>query len=218
MKHSTRNISEGDKFGRLTVIKIIPRVIGIQKRVLCVCECGNKTKSLSAHSVMSGGSKSCGCYKKDVAIIRGKNSRKHGMCFSKEYSIWKMMKTRCLQKTHARYKSYGAVGITVCHRWLKFENFFEDMGNCPTKKHTLDRKNGKLGYSKYNCRWATSAEQNRNRSSNHWITFKGEKLCLMDWSLRCGIEFHTLGARIKRGWDFERAITQKVFTRRPRCA
>ena len=58
----------GQKFGRWTVInraenKVLPSG---QKRTMwhCQCDCGNE-KDVSADSLKSGQSKSCGCFHKD---------------------------------------------------------------------------------------------------------------------------------------------------------
>jgi hypothetical protein len=56
---------------------------------------------------------------------------------------------------------YSGRGIAVCKRWLKFENFLTDMGEAPAG-YTLDRINGKKGYSPTNCRWATPTQQAHN--------------------------------------------------------
>ena len=48
---------------------------------------------------------------------------KHGLHKSREYQAWADMKTRCVNPNNKRYKDYGGRGITVCERWLKFENF-----------------------------------------------------------------------------------------------
>jgi len=90
-------------------------------------------------------------------------SYSHGKSYSKIYYTWSAMKRRCLDEKNPRWHQYGARGITICERWLKFENFFEDMGDPPTKKHSIDRIDNDLGYFKENCRWATLSQQNSNR-------------------------------------------------------
>lgn len=50
------------------------------------------------------------------------------------YIVWFTMKERCLLRTHNMYPKYGGAGITVCDRWLSFENFLTDMGERPTGK------------------------------------------------------------------------------------
>jgi len=73
------------------------------------------------------------------------------------------MKARCLCRTASNYWKYGAKGVTVCERWLKFENFLADMGERPPGT-TLNRKNNALGYEPGNCNWADAFEQSRNRT------------------------------------------------------
>lgn len=91
-------------------------------------------------------------------------SYKHGMKGTKVYYAWLAMRKRCYLKTNASYKDYGARGITVCKRWKEsFEEFYKDMGDPPSKSHSLDRKNNEGNYHKRNCRWATITEQNYNR-------------------------------------------------------
>ena len=47
--------------------------------------------------------------------------------------------------------------------WKKsFKQFVDDMGEKPSKKHSMDRIDNDKGYSKENCRWAIKLLQIRN--------------------------------------------------------
>ncbi len=92
----------------------------------------------------------------------------HGLEKTTEYLTWQRMKGRCYNIKNQDYPEYGGRGITVCDRWLEdfgagFANFLEDMGNKPTEQHSLDRVEVNAGYSKENCRWATSQTQAYNQ-------------------------------------------------------
>jgi site-specific DNA-cytosine methylase len=83
---------------------------------------------------------------------------KHGHHGSLTYSRWKAMRQRSA-KQHGPYAT-----VECCARWESFDAFLADMGECP-ESHTLDRIDNQRGYEPGNCRWATMADQNANRSS-----------------------------------------------------
>mgnify|MGYP006322433609 CR=1 FL=1 len=58
----------GKKFGRLSVICKTNKMSGNHHYYLCVCDCGIKTMVIGSNLV-SGGSESCGCLRKEVLLI-----------------------------------------------------------------------------------------------------------------------------------------------------
>lgn len=79
---------------------------------------------------------------------------------------------RCNNPNYHHYKDYGGRNppITVCKRWdIKkggsFENFLEDMGECPIGK-SLDRINNDGNYKPSNCCFSTPKQQANNRRNN----------------------------------------------------
>lgn len=79
------------------------------------------------------------------------------------YRTWHNMMKRCYSEKDISFPYYGARGITVCKDWHYFKIFLKDMGDKPSEYHSLDRIDNDLGYSKYNCRWATRSQQCDNR-------------------------------------------------------
>lgn len=73
------------------------------------------------------------------------------------YRTWRAMHSRCRPQGH-----YGLKGITVCPRWLVFENFLTDMGERPDGT-SIDRIDTTGHYTPDNCRWATKSVQATNR-------------------------------------------------------
>lgn len=147
------------------------------------------------------------------------NQTRHGHTTStnqsRTYLTWVNMVRRCTYAKAARYKDYGAKGITVDPRWLSFDDFLADMGERPEGK-TLDRRNGALGYFLGNCRWATPIEQANNLKNNVIVHYGDEELTLPMLARRFGLKPRTLQYRIERGWPQENWATPAVYSDRSR--
>jgi hypothetical protein len=127
----------------------------------CKCECGNLYEAQGSQ-LRNERTKSCGCLKRERIVAQSTtHGHKTREGTSPTYNSWSNMMARCTRPTHPRYKDWGGRGITVCERWLVFENFLADMGEKPPGK-TLDRKENSGNYEPGNCRWATPAEQAAN--------------------------------------------------------
>lgn len=193
----------GQKFGKLTAIKVVDEPVkgGNHKKWVCLCECGNKTVVTSDH-LKKGDIKSCGCY-----FWGGSDTR--------IYRIWAHIKDRCYNKNHKSYADYGGRGITVCDEWLESSKAFYDWSIANGYKDglTIDRIDNNKGYYPDNCRWTTSKIQANNTRWNHNITYKGETKSIQLWGEELGIKPNTLLYRIRRGWSIERAFTTPTVKR-----
>lgn len=122
------------------------------------------------------------------------------------------MKQRTGNPKDPNARHYSERGITLCERWLNFENFLKDMGERPEGTN-LERIDNDKGYSPSNCRWATQAEQMRNRRSNVFIEYQGKKQTVQEWSKELNIPFTTLRLRMKTGWPVERVLSTNRFAK-----
>lgn len=195
------------EFGKLSVISYAGSLgNGSKAKVsawLCRCECGAE-KVIRSNSLLSRGSKSCGCGKVEASRLA---HTKHGMSRSPEYWVWNGMKERCINPKGTSYEIYGGRGIIVCERWLNFENFYADMGPRPSDRHEIDRIDFNGNYEPSNCRWVTEKEQSKNKRSSRFLEFQGFKLTITEWAESSGISRTALSQRIGRGWSVEKALT-----------
>jgi hypothetical protein len=148
-------IEPGTKLGRLVMQS---RVAGSGTLWLALCDCGRRVK-VTGSKVVGGEVVSCGC-----ARWSGDSSRTHGRSRTGTYNTWKEMIARCTRPNASGYARYGARGIRVCEQWLTFARFLRDMGERPPGM-TIERKRNDRGYNPENCKWATTTEQNRNKTT-----------------------------------------------------
>lgn len=195
---------KGLQFGRWRVISYAGSDGNGNAKWLCECECGSQ-KDVLRHSLLSGRSTSCGCFNKEVLS----SMKTHGMSKTPIYKLWHSMKTRCTDPKSHRFSRYGARGIKLCKRWMKFDNFYADMGEMPPGK-SIDRIDNDGDYEPSNCRWADSRTQSRNKLSNKIVTINDEKVCISDAAKMFEINFSTVRGRLRRGWSTADALQTPI--------
>lgn len=193
---------EGQRFGRLVVVKEVGRTKSGQAKWLCKCDCGN-TKVIGSDNLRRGVTKSCGCIRKEMKPWNKRYTDEDKVV----YGLWAGIKNRCYNKNEPKYKNYGARGIRVCDEWLDYTNFKNwCLANGYQKGLTIDRIDVNKNYSPDNCKFATQKVQQNNRTNNHLITYKSETHTMSQWAEKLGMRYGMLEHRINRGWSVEDAF------------
>lgn len=198
----------GRRFGRLIAVSYLGPIHNTSLWLMR-CDCGNEKKVRRSNL---NSTRSCGCLVRERV---SETQTTHGLSRPGQlhylYGVWDSMKRRCHGKRpHPRY---GGRGIYVCDRWrfgegekTGFECFLEDMGDRPSKGHSIDRKDYNGPYIPENCRWATQVEQQRNRSTNRMVMYRGRGMTLTEAIELSGLTEQAVWARLHRGWSISDAL------------
>lgn len=180
----------GIRFGQILVLSEINYLKCIGR-----CDCGT-VKQFYRSNLRDG--KTTKCHRNPLNLDR-----------KRTLNAWHAMVNRCHNPNHPSYLRYSRETghISVCDRWMVFENFLSDMGYAP-KGLSIERVNNEGDYEPSNCRWASPREQTRNTRRNRLLTFRGRTQPLVDWADELGVNRSTLAKRLNRsGWTVERALT-----------
>lgn len=224
---SSKDLREGDVFGRWTLVSKVLRLNNQGHNRLwwnCRCACGVE-RCVIGHTIASGKSVSCGCYKNEVtaALLTTHGATVGGR--TPEYGTWKEIRKRVFNERSAAYENYGGRGITMCRGWKEsFPEFLKDVGVKPSASHSIDRIDNEGSYScghceeclangwPMNCRWATRKEQNNNTRQNVLIEFNGKTQTLKQWAEEIGVNYGTLYTRVMiYKWPPEKSITATLY-------
>lgn len=129
---------------------------------------------------------------------------KHGLTKTAEWKVWARIRRRCFSPQYHCYARYGGRGIKVCDRWEDFNNFLSDMGARPGPKFTVERMDNDGDYEPSNCKWATMAEQNKNRSN----TYTAEEDRIVREAVARGLNFKQAAELIGKS---HRSVLMRAF-------
>lgn len=186
----------GEKINLLTPLFIEGRNKWGEIIYLCKCDCGKET-IVTSRSLRSGHKKSCGC-------LRGEGWHK-----DITYKSWISAKQRCTNKNDSHFRLYGERGISMCKEWLdSYDNFRKDMGERPSKKHTLDRIDVNGDYEPSNCRWATAKEQGNNRRNNRFINVGENKMTIANFCRKYNLNVSNVYYWLRLGFTSEQILSK----------
>jgi len=196
----------GRRFGRLIVTKMHSH--GTKNTPIkweCICDCG-KTTIVRVNDLRWGKTQSCSC------LQREKVKRTiHGDSKTRLHRIWRQIHSRCSNANLKDYKNYGGRGIIICSEWYEYILFRDwALSNGYSDDLTIDRINVNGNYEPNNCRWTTKTVQANNTRSNHYITYKGKRQTLAQWSRELNIDYFVLKSRIRYHWSIKRAFTEPI--------
>ncbi len=165
----------GQRFGRGVVVDPEIKARGnagqIVYRARLRCDCGNLYEAVLHNLLKKEGTKSCGCWRRDLGArlgAGGQHKITHGLSGHPLFTTWRKMIDRCENPRHPGYHRYGGRGITVCEAWHDPAVFITwikaNLGPRPDGM-SLDRYPDNDGnYEPGNVRWATPREQAANRT------------------------------------------------------
>jgi len=197
----------GMRFGRLMVLHFAGTNKYNQALWLCKCDCTGKEKIIPSRNLNDGGTKSCGCFRKEKCKTHP-NSKTHGLKKHRLYYTWSSMMKRCYNPKCKDYKTYGKRGIIVCLEWHDIKNFVRDVEPLIIPGFTFHRKDNNKNYELSNVEYANDKTQANHRTNNHIITFNGKTQNLGQWADELKIGSSLLRARLGRlKWSTEKALT-----------
>lgn len=192
-------MNAGMRFGKLLVLGPTGGSKSGMKTWFCRCDCGIEV-TVIGNNLKKGNSTSCGCVRRAKSAERMKTLNfKHGATNSELFGIWSGIVDRTNCPSNDAFQRYGGRGITIHESWRDFEVFRRYVGERPSKLHTIERIDNDKGYEPGNVKWATMAEQARNRRTNRWVLIGGVRMILADAAKAKGVSKSTVSRWLRHG-------------------
>jgi hypothetical protein len=125
------------------------------------------------------------------------------------YKVWENVKQRTTNANHPRFTDWGGRGVTMFAPWREsFMPFalylLNTLGERPSTKHSLDRRDNSLGYVPGNVRWATAKEQAANRRvgimpQTRWVRFESQDYSVNRFAHLVGRSHKAVSYHLDRG-------------------
>lgn len=165
-------------FGRLKVIKNVGTNKYGYSLWECLCECGN-TVIITSRNLISGHTKSCGCYSYECKKDKSIKHRKYAISCKNDrlYRLYRsiIQRTTTLRKDNHNH-TYIKKGITMCDEWQNDFNKFKEWAlangydySKTANEQTIDRIDNNKGYCPENCRFISRKGNNQNESKKKGI-------------------------------------------------
>lgn len=213
--------------------------VSTKQRVRCRCQCGNESE-VRAAELLAGKSRSCrSCSSRlkalrippyqrveaakkasgaAAAAVKARVARepyrvKYGAAYDYMLRLGSSVKQRCCNPNSIGYSNYGGRGITFefASRRAFAEWVLDNLGPKPDYTYSLDRIDNNRGYEPGNLRWATSAEQARNKRA-YRRTANGERIRVLK-GMRPDLTYETIRLWITQGRTDEDILNRRKYAR-----
>ena len=194
----------GNRYGRLVVIAKADPLNG-HTRWMCKCDCG-KECIVHKSSLLSGNTKSCGCFRVENAKKLYSGVRQND---KQLYSVWAGIKQRCNNRNHKSYHNYGGRGIKMDSEWANnYETFYNWAIQSGYKSGLeIDRIDNDGDYCASNCRFVDRSTQANNKRNVKLYTIDGITKSLPQWCKEYDQEYYVVRQRVyKLGWSMKDAL------------
>lgn len=133
-------------------------------------------------------------------------------------AIFKGMKSRCYDPDDKSYRWYGEKGIRICDEWMSNPKAFElwALENGYDDNLSIDRKDETKDYCPENCRWITSNNNSKYKSTTRIIDVNGESHTGREWADVLNVGTNVINTYIRKYGEENTKEFIKKYLNNPR--